>query len=159
MSEHSSQADDGAVPRARQGRIRMRVALPVLAAAAVVGVAAGAAATLLGRSSSVSNGGPGAPVESWGAGVRPAPAFGLRDQNGRAVSLASLRGRPAIITFLDPLCRNVCPLEAQVLNQAVDRLPAAERPAIIAISVNRWGNARTNLVADVERWRLAPTWR
>ena len=152
MSEHPSQADDRAAARGA-GRIRLRVALPVLAAAAAVGIAAGAALTLFGRSSpaSGSSDAAGAAVESWGPGARPAPAFSLRDQNGRPVSLAALHGKPAIITFLDPLCRNVCPLEAQVLNRAVASCPPGERPAVIAISVNRWGNARANLVDDVHR--------
>ena len=160
MSEHSPQADDRAVARGA-GRVRLRVALPVLAATAAVGIAAGAALTLVGRSSSASGSSDaaGAAVEPWGPGARPAPAFSLRDQNGRPVSLAALHGKPAIITFLDPLCRNVCPLEAQVLNRAVASLPADERPEVIAISVNRWGNARANLVEDVHRWRLAANWR
>jgi cytochrome oxidase Cu insertion factor (SCO1/SenC/PrrC family) len=165
MSEHSSQADHRAVARGA-GRLRLRVALPVLVAAAAVGIAAGAALTLFGRSSPAkgsndtgSSSTAGAAVETWGAGARPAPAFALRDQNGHPVSLAALHGKPAIITFLDPLCRNVCPLEAQVLNRAVAALPAGERPQVIAISVNRWGNARADLVEDVHRWRLGANWR
>jgi cytochrome oxidase Cu insertion factor (SCO1/SenC/PrrC family) len=160
MSDQSSPADDRAADRGA-GRIRLRVALPVLAAAAAVGIAAGAALTLFGRSSPAagSNDAAGAAVESWGPGARPAPAFALRDQNGHPVSLAALHGKPAIITFLDPLCRNVCPLEAQVLNRAVAALPAGRRPQVIAISVNRWGNARANLVDDIHRWRLAANWR
>lgn len=157
MSEHSPPADDRADSRGA-GRVRLRVALPVLAGAAAVGIAVGAGLTLFGRSSG-STDSAGAAVESWGAGVRPAPAFALRDQNGRAVSLAALHGKPAIVTFLDPLCRNVCPLEAQVLNRALASIPAAKRPEVIAISVNRWGNARANLVEDVHRWRLAANWR
>jgi cytochrome oxidase Cu insertion factor (SCO1/SenC/PrrC family) len=160
MSEHSSPADDRAAAGGA-GRVRLRVALPVLAAAAAVGIATGAALTLFRHSSpaSSSSGTAGAAVESWAAGVRPAPAFALHDQAGRPVSLAALHGKPAIITFLDPLCRNVCPLEAQVLSRAVASIPAAKRPEVIAISVNQWGNARANLVEDVHRWRLAANWR
>ena len=158
MSEHSSPADDRAAARGA-GRVRLRVALPVLAAAAAAGIAIGAALTLFGHSSPGSSDTAGAAVESWASGVRPAPAFALRDQNGRPVSLAALHGKPAIITFLDPLCRNVCPLEAQVLSRAVASIPAGKRPEVIAISVNRWGNARANLVEDVHRWRLAANWR
>src|SRR6202012_5969118 len=51
------------------------------------------------------------PPFSWPAGRRAAPSFELRDQNGRPVSLAAYRGRPVIVTFVDPLCRNLCPLE------------------------------------------------
>jgi cytochrome oxidase Cu insertion factor (SCO1/SenC/PrrC family) len=157
MSEHSPPADDRAAARGA-GRVRLRVALPVLGVAAAVGIAVGAGLTLFGRSSG-STDSAGAAVESWGAGVRPAPAFALRDQNGGPVSLAALHGKPVIVTFLDPLCRNVCPIEAQVLSRAVASIPAAKRPEVIAISVNRWGNARANLVEDVHRWRLAANWR
>ena len=38
-------------------------------------------------------------------------------------------------------------------------LPAQSRPAIIAVSVNVYGNARTNLLQDVARWQLVPEWR
>jgi hypothetical protein len=38
----------------------------------------------------------------------------LRDQNSRPVSLAGYRGRPVTVTFIDPLCRNLCPLSASV---------------------------------------------
>jgi protein SCO1/2 len=88
-----------------------------------------------------------------------APDFRLTDQNGRSVSLAAYRGRPVIVTFIDPLCRNFCPLEAKVLNNVVDRLPAGQRPGIVAVSVNVHGNARANLLQDVRKWRLVPQWR
>jgi len=96
---------------------------------------------------------------SWAAGVRRAPGFALTDQAGKAVSLAAYRGRPVIVTFIDPLCRNLCPLEAKVLNDVVRGLPAASRPAILAVSTNVYGNARVNLVQDVRKWKLVPQWR
>jgi hypothetical protein len=46
--------------------------------------------------------GAAAPPVSWPAGRRRAPVFRLRDQLGRPVSLAGLRGRPVIVTFIDP---------------------------------------------------------
>lgn len=99
------------------------------------------------------------PAAIWAAGVKPAPAFRLTDQDGKPVSLAGFRGRPVIVTFIDPLCRDFCPLEAKVLNDVVARLPAAARPAIVAVSVNLWGNARKNLLLDGRKWRLPPEWR
>ena len=66
------------------------------------------------------------PAMTWAKGTRRAPDFRLTDQNGKPLSLHSLRGRPVLVTFIDPLCRNLCPLEAQVLNDVVRRL----RPAI-----------------------------
>ena len=95
----------------------------------------------------------------WAAGTRRAPDFRLVDQSGRQVSLAAYRGRPVIVTFIDPLCRNFCPLEAKQLNELVRRLPPRSRPGIVAVSVNVYGNARSNLVQDVAKWRLVPQWR
>ncbi|HEX5289314.1 MAG TPA: hypothetical protein VFX25_10610, partial [Streptosporangiaceae bacterium] len=43
----------------------------------------------------------------------PAPGFSLTDQNGRTVSLASLRGKVVLMTFLDPVCTSDCPIIAQ----------------------------------------------
>jgi cytochrome oxidase Cu insertion factor (SCO1/SenC/PrrC family) len=102
---------------------------------------------------------PDAAAATWSAGAKLAPGFRLTDQNGKAVSLAAYRGRPVIVTFIDPLCRNFCPLEAKVLNDVVAKLPAAQRPAIVAVSVNLWGNARKYLVQDVRKWQLTPEWR
>ena len=91
-------------------------------------------------------------------GRQPAPDFTLRDQNGRRLSMASFRGRDVLITFVDPLCRNLCPLEAHVLNALVDRLPTAQRPAIIAVSVDTWADSRHDLLQDFSRWSLVPQW-
>ncbi|HZO33793.1 MAG TPA: SCO family protein, partial [Gaiellaceae bacterium] len=75
------------------------------------------------------------------------------------VTLAAYRGRPVIVTFIDPLCRNFCPLEAKQLNELVRGMPARSRPEILAVSVNVHGNARANLLQDVAKWRLVPQWR
>ncbi len=96
---------------------------------------------------------------TWAAGKRRAPDFALRDQRGAPVSLAALRGRPVIVTFIDPLCRDYCPLEAQHLSDVVRALPAGEKPAIVAVSVNVYGNARANLLLDERKWQLVPQWR
>jgi cytochrome oxidase Cu insertion factor (SCO1/SenC/PrrC family) len=96
---------------------------------------------------------------TWGEGRQRAPAFALRDQNGAAVSLAALHGRPVIVTFIDPLCRDYCPIEAQHLSDVVRALPPAQKPAIVAVSVNVFGNVRSNLLLDERKWNLVPQWR
>jgi protein SCO1 len=100
-----------------------------------------------------------APAAIWAAGARPAPAFTLRDQNGKPVSLAAYRGRAVLVTFIDPLCRDYCPLEAAQLDDAVAGLPDASRPAIVAVSASPYGNARANLLQDVRKWHLGSDWR
>ena len=143
---------------------RLRLAIPGLAV--LCGVAVAAPILALGRSRRTST--PTAyspvslvspPASSWGAGDRLAPNFLLRDEDGRPVSIAASRGHPVIVTFIDPLCRNFCPLEAQVLNQMERQLPAARRPVILAISVDVYADARRYLLQDDREWRLVPEWR
>jgi cytochrome oxidase Cu insertion factor (SCO1/SenC/PrrC family) len=99
------------------------------------------------------------PAMTWAAGARRAPPFRLVDQRGKAVSLVAYRGRPLVVTFLDPLCRNYCPIEASRLSAAVRSLPPAARPAVVAVSVNVYGNARRFLLQDMEKWNLGSGWR
>jgi cytochrome oxidase Cu insertion factor (SCO1/SenC/PrrC family) len=96
---------------------------------------------------------------TWPTGERPAPSLVLTDQNGHPLSLAAYRGRPVIVTFIDPLCRNLCPLAAQVLDQVDRDLPASERIPIIAVSVDIYADTRTNLLLDFQKWRLVPQWQ
>jgi cytochrome oxidase Cu insertion factor (SCO1/SenC/PrrC family) len=98
------------------------------------------------------------PPVAWAAGRRSAPGFVLRDQNGEPVSLAKFRGRPVIVTFVDPLCRNLCPLEAHLLNQVVASMPVARRPVILAVSVDVYADSRADLLQDEHRWELVPQW-
>ena len=74
------------------------------------------------------------------------------------MSPASFRGRNVLITFVDPLCRNLCPLEAHVLNSLVESLPVARRPAIVAVSVDMWADSRHDLLQDFSKWHLVPQW-
>jgi cytochrome oxidase Cu insertion factor (SCO1/SenC/PrrC family) len=99
------------------------------------------------------------PAATWAAGALRAPDFRLTDQNGVPVALAALRGRPVLVTFIDPLCRNYCPIEAQRLNDVVRAFPQASKPVIVAVSVNIYGNAHATLMQDARKWKLVPEWR
>jgi cytochrome oxidase Cu insertion factor (SCO1/SenC/PrrC family) len=101
---------------------------------------------------------PAAPVAMWAAGAKRAPAFSLVDDSGAPISLRQFRGRPVIVTFLDPVCRSLCPLEAKELNAAVTTSPRAQRPAIVAVSVNPWMQSRSIFRKDEREWRLVPGW-
>jgi cytochrome oxidase Cu insertion factor (SCO1/SenC/PrrC family) len=101
----------------------------------------------------------GGPASTWAAGKRKAPDFRLTDQNGKAVSLAAYRGRVVVLTFLDPLCRNYCPVEAARLGDVERSLPAGSRPAVLSVSVNVFGNARRYLRQDISKWRVGPEFR
>jgi cytochrome oxidase Cu insertion factor (SCO1/SenC/PrrC family) len=139
--------------------MRARWILGAVLLAGTLGISVGVAVAQFRRAPSSTEPIVGAPDVSWAAAARVAPSFSLHDQVGRPVSLASLQGRTVIVTFIDPLCRNYCPLVANVLNRVVAGLPAAKRPVIVAVSVNRWGNSRSDLAADNQRWRLGPQWR
>ncbi len=66
-----------------------------------------------------------------------APGFRLTDTSGRVVSLASLRGKLVLMTFLDPVCTSDCPLIAQEFRQADQQLGSrAHDVALVAISTN-----------------------
>jgi cytochrome oxidase Cu insertion factor (SCO1/SenC/PrrC family) len=101
---------------------------------------------------------PGRPAASWAAGKERAPDFRLTDGQGAPISLDRFRGRPVIVTFVDPVCRTLCPLEAKELNLAVEEAPRADRPAIVAVSVDPWADSRANFRRDRRKWRLVPAW-
>jgi cytochrome oxidase Cu insertion factor (SCO1/SenC/PrrC family) len=71
----------------------------------------------------------------------PAPDFQLTDQNGRGVSLTSLRGKVVLVTFLDPVCTTDCPIIGAEFRQAAVQLGAAgknvELVAVVANPVYR----------------------
>jgi cytochrome oxidase Cu insertion factor (SCO1/SenC/PrrC family) len=66
-----------------------------------------------------------------------APAFQLTDQYGRPASLARLRGKVVLLTFLDPVCTSDCPLIAQEF-RASDQIlgRAAGDVELVAIVAN-----------------------
>jgi cytochrome oxidase Cu insertion factor (SCO1/SenC/PrrC family) len=67
----------------------------------------------------------------------PAPGFTLTDQHGRQVSLAGLRGKVVLLTFLDPVCVTDCPLIAQEFRAAGQLLGARSRQVeLVAVNIN-----------------------
>jgi cytochrome oxidase Cu insertion factor (SCO1/SenC/PrrC family) len=67
----------------------------------------------------------------------PAAPFTLTDQYGRQVSLASLRGKVVLLTFLDPVCTSDCPLIAQEFREADQILGARSRDVeLVAVVAN-----------------------
>jgi len=95
---------------------------------------------------------------TWAAGKQRAPGFSLRDEHGKPISLAALRGRMVLVTFIDPLCRDFCPIEAQRLSDAVRSTPG-EKPTIVAVSANTAGNRADILRVDERKWNVVPQWR
>jgi cytochrome oxidase Cu insertion factor (SCO1/SenC/PrrC family) len=93
---------------------------------------------------------------AWAEGAQPAPAIGtLRDQTGQLFSLASLRGRSVAIVFFDSHCQQECPLEGRQLAAAEQSLPQAQRPVMVAVSVNPL-DTPASAASAAKAWGLAP---
>lgn len=71
-------------------------------------------------------------------GNTPIPAMSLRDQSGAIITSQSLAGRPTIVTFMDMTCTELCPIEAQFLNQTASFMGAQKAAQVnwVVISVN-----------------------
>jgi protein SCO1/2 len=109
-------------------RSRQLIALTTLVVAALIAIVAVALAARH------SGGGKEFDGSLLPAGVR-APAFDLRDQNGQRLSMAELRGKPVIATFLYSHCKDTCPVEARLINQAVLKL-GEPRATVVAFTVD-----------------------
>src|SRR3712207_6305012 len=71
----------------------------------------------------------------------PAPDVRLRDAAGEEVSLARYRGRPVVLTFLYADCPDVCPVIAQRIGQALERIGKdGAKVAVLAVSVDPEGD-------------------
>jgi cytochrome oxidase Cu insertion factor (SCO1/SenC/PrrC family) len=135
----------------------------VVAAAAFVGVLAGAVAHLLYAPRAA---GPAAlPLPelhgqaTWAAGARPAPEFTLRNVLGGSVSFASMRGHVTLIAFLDSRCKSLCPIVGRALGDVQRALPTGARPEVLVVSVDPVGDDAASVRSAARRWRMGSRWR
>ncbi len=91
----------------------------------------------------------------WPPGLRRAPNFTLRNSQGGRLQFASLRGRPVILTFMDSQCHQECPLEGRALAAAFRMTPPADRPLVVAVSVNPWEDTPGSARRAIKRFGLA----
>ena len=125
---------------------RTRLVLVVIALLALAGVVL---ATIAARSGSDDGAaavveevnaqgveGPKSPFE--GAVRPPAPPadFALRDQEGKLISLADLRGTVVVLSPTYATCRETCPVTAQQIRGALDDLSDSERERIRAFALS-----------------------
>jgi protein SCO1 len=169
---------DAQAPARPRRRVRTR-AIVILTVAAAAGIGLGVLVRVLlapttARHASGSTLGLRGQA-TWAPGAQPAPEIStLRDQSGRLFALHALRGRTVAMTFLDSRCHQACPLEGRALAASLRSLPAAQRPALVIISVNPRDTPASERAA-VRHWglpvgvtwhwlagehaRLAPVWR
>jgi protein SCO1/2 len=143
-------------------RVSRRTAAAAVAIAALAGVVLGIGVHQL-TSDSGGHGHPDAQIHGqavWPAGLRRAPEFSLPDQSGRLSTLASLRGRPVVLMFMDSHCHQECPLEGRALAAALRMVPRAELPVVVVVSVNPWADTPASGRSAIERFGLAAfQWR
>jgi cytochrome oxidase Cu insertion factor (SCO1/SenC/PrrC family) len=115
---------------------------PVAAGTATLGFGSLVVAPLVAAGLLLGPAGASAVGADGGGGVvpvfhRPAPTFALTDQRGRPVSSAGLQGKLTVVTFLDPVCSDECPLIADQLALADRDLgPLAAKVEMVAIDTN-----------------------
>jgi cytochrome oxidase Cu insertion factor (SCO1/SenC/PrrC family) len=172
-------AGAGSRPHPGSGRIAGGLIAGCLLVALLIGVALGIglhrlraqpASVLAVRPSSTGLQG----QATWPPGAREAPAITtLRDQTGHLFALRSLRGHTVEMVFFDSYCHQACPLEGRALAAAERALPRAQRPVLVAVSVNpldtpastRKAVAQWGLELSSWHWlmgshaALAPVWR
>jgi protein SCO1/2 len=84
-----------------------------------------------------------------------APGFTLRDQSGRAVSLAAQRNRYVVVTFLYTHCPDVCPVIAGTLNRVLQTSVGRRAGLrVLAVSVDPKGDTPAAVTRFVREHRL-----
>jgi protein SCO1 len=110
---------------------------------------------------------------TWAPGTKPGSDFAFKDQNGRLVSLRSVRGRPVLLTFLDSRCKAQCPIEGKILGEVGHRLGRPFQPVLVVVSIDPWADTAASARSFIGesgwsgRWHwlfgtkvaLAPVWR
>jgi cytochrome oxidase Cu insertion factor (SCO1/SenC/PrrC family) len=77
-----------------------------------------------------------------------APGFRLTDQDGRTLSLSSLRGKVIVLEFMDPHCTDICPLVSQEYVDAYHDLgKKASQVVFTAVNVNQYFNQVQDVAA------------
>ena len=136
-----------------------RRVLPLIAAAAAAGIVGGVLYQLLQRPHAAAPAVPELNGQAvWAAGARPAPGFSLRDQNGSLVSLRGLHGRTVLLAFLDSQCHSSCPIVGRQLGSVLRRLPVADRPVTVVVSVDPKGDTPAGIHTALRKWRLDGAW-
>lgn len=95
----------------------------------------------------------------WPSGATRARPFALRDQNGRTVTLRSLRGHVSVVTFMNAHCTQACPVIGRELVLTQARLGGTRSPLqVVVIDVNPAQDRASNVRIFASRLGLAGNW-
>jgi protein SCO1 len=101
----------------------------------------------------------------------PPIKFSLKDQDGKAATLAQYRGEPVVLTFMYSTCKDTCPLTAQQIKGALDQLgqdvptlaisvdPANDTPLNARRFVNQQGLTKRMRFLLGDQAQLQPIWK
>ncbi|HEU5197225.1 MAG TPA: SCO family protein, partial [Methylomirabilota bacterium] len=81
--------------------------------------------------------------------TRPAPDFTLLDQHGATLSLASLAGRPVVVTFVFAHCQTMCPFIVATLKRAMP-----DGGEVLLVTLDPWRDTPSALAGVAARWEL-----
>lgn len=90
-----------------------------------------------------------------------APGFRLTDQNGASRSLEDFRGKVVVLTLLDPICTDICPIYAYHYRLAYQALGQdAAKAAFLAFNANDEKTSVEDVMAATKKWGVAeiPSW-
>ncbi|HEX6518423.1 MAG TPA: SCO family protein [Streptosporangiaceae bacterium] len=91
---------------------------------------------------------------------RPAPDFRLVSQSGQPVTLASLRGKVTLLTFLDPRCITGCPVATELKEAGVLLGGSDDQVQFVAIAASpfHYGLAYVRALDRQEGMDTVPNW-
>jgi protein SCO1 len=91
-----------------------------------------------------------------------APDFQLTDQNGSMISLSNFRGKVVVLTFMDSMCTDTCPITAVHFREAYRELDPeqAKKVVFLGVNVNVEAGAVADMLETTRAWHLdeIPSW-
>lgn len=85
---------------------------------------------------------------------RQAPALDLVDQRGERVTLETLDGRPALVTFAFANCHDICPVVVEQARAARDAVWTRDGAALVIVTLDPWRDTPARLPVLASRWSL-----
>jgi protein SCO1 len=85
---------------------------------------------------------------------RDAPRLGLVDQRGAQVTLDTLRGRPALVTFAFANCHDICPVIVAQARAVRDAVWPGGEASLVIVTLDPWRDTPDRLPVLASRWGL-----
>jgi cytochrome oxidase Cu insertion factor (SCO1/SenC/PrrC family) len=92
------------------------------------------------------------------AGLHRVPPFALRDQDGKLITPARLRGHVFAVTFLDSICRKACPVEGRELASVQRSLGSHTPLTVVVVSVDPVADKPATARAFMRESRMSGPW-